>query len=82
MKSKVCDLLAFDLPHYKSLFNYLFRQLLSIPIDTAQAMKRFMLSITEETEKALERERKKRVLGTIPGTARVVPGEYLAKNAD
>jgi len=42
------------------------------------AMKRFMLSITEEMERALERERKKRMLGTIPETARVILGEYLA----
>lgn len=40
-------------------------------------MKRFMLSITEEMEKALEKERKKRMLGTIPETARVILGEYL-----
>jgi hypothetical protein len=44
------------------------------------AMKRFMLSITEEMEKALENERKKCMLGTIPETARVTLGEYLAKN--
>ena len=43
------------------------------------AMKRFMLSITEEMENALEKERKKRMLGTIPETARVILGEYLAK---
>ena len=42
------------------------------------AMKRFMLSITEEMEKALEKERKKRMLGTIPETARVILGEYLS----
>jgi hypothetical protein len=40
-------------------------------------MKRFILSITEEMEKALERGRKKRMLGSIPETARVVIGEYL-----
>lgn len=45
-------------------------------------MKRFMLSITEEMEKALEKERKKRMLGTIPETARVVLGEYLAAQND
>jgi len=33
-------------------------------------MKRFMLSITEEMEKALERERKKPTLGTVPETAK------------
>jgi len=37
-----------------------------------------MLSITEEMERALEKERKKRMLGSIPETARVVIGEYLA----
>ena len=42
-------------------------------------MKRFMLSITEDMEKTLEKERKKRMLGTIPETARVILGEYLAK---
>ena len=40
-------------------------------------MKRFMLSITEDMEKALEKERKKRMLGTIPETARVIIGDYL-----
>jgi hypothetical protein len=45
-------------------------------------MKRFMLSITEEMEKALEKERKRRMLGTIPETARVVLGEYLAVQSD
>jgi hypothetical protein len=43
------------------------------------AMKRFMLSITKEMEKALEEERKKRMLGTIPETARVILGEYLVR---
>jgi hypothetical protein len=38
-----------------------------------------MLSITEEMEKALEKELKKRILGTIPETARVVLGEYLGR---
>jgi hypothetical protein len=45
-------------------------------------MKRFMLSITDEMEKALERERKKRMLSSIPETARVVIGEYLAAQKD
>jgi len=40
-------------------------------------MKRFMLSITEEMEQALETERKKRMLGSIPETARVIIGEYF-----
>jgi hypothetical protein len=42
--------------------------------------KRSMLSVTDAMEKALERERKKRILSTIPETARVVLGEYLTKN--
>ncbi len=42
-------------------------------------MKRFMLSITEEMENALDREREKRMLGSIPETARVILGEYLTK---
>ena len=46
------------------------------------AMKRFMLSITDEMEKALERERKKRMLGSIPETARVIIGEYLANQKE
>jgi len=40
-------------------------------------MKRFMLSITEEMEQALEKERKIRMLGSIPETARVIIGEYF-----
>jgi hypothetical protein len=40
-----------------------------------------MLSITEEMEKALEKERKKRKLGSIPETARVVIGEYLTSES-
>jgi len=45
-------------------------------------MKRFMLSITDEMEKALEKERRKRMLGSIPETARVIIGEYLANQKD
>jgi hypothetical protein len=45
-------------------------------------MKRFMLSITEEMERALDKERKKRMLSSIPETARVIIGEYLAKHAE
>ena len=39
----------------------------------------FLLSITEDMEKALEIERKKPELGTIPDTAREVPGECLVR---
>ena len=45
------------------------------------AMKRFMLSITEEMEAALETERKKRMLSSIPEAVRVILGEYLAERA-
>jgi hypothetical protein len=44
-------------------------------------MKRFTLSISEEMERALEKEPKKRMLESIPETARVIINEYLAKNA-
>ena len=44
-------------------------------------MRRFTLS-SEEMEKALERERKKRMLDSIPETARVIISEYLAKQDD
>jgi hypothetical protein len=43
-------------------------------------MQRFTLSISEEMEKALEKERKKRMLETIPETARMIISEYLNKN--
>jgi len=44
------------------------------------AMRCFVVSTTEEVKKALEKERRKRMLSTIPETARVVLGEYLAKS--
>jgi len=44
-------------------------------------MKRFMLSIPEEMEDALEYERRRRLLETIPETARVLLGEYLDRLA-
>jgi metal-responsive CopG/Arc/MetJ family transcriptional regulator len=40
-------------------------------------MQRFTLSISEEMAKALERERKKRMLDSVPETARVIISEYL-----
>jgi hypothetical protein len=46
------------------------------------AMKRFMLSITGEMEKALEGERKKRMLDSIPETIRSILGEYFKKKAE
>jgi hypothetical protein len=43
-------------------------------------MKRFTLSISEEMERALEKERKKRMLDSLPETARVIISEYLARS--
>jgi len=43
-------------------------------------MRRFTLSVSEEMERALEKERKKRLLDSVPETARVIISEYLAKN--
>lgn len=42
-------------------------------------MKKYNLSITEEMEKRLEVERKKRLLDSIPETVRVILSEYLSK---
>ncbi len=39
-----------------------------------------MLSITEEMEKTLEKERKERMRGTIPETSEVVLCECLARS--
>jgi len=44
------------------------------------AMKRFMVSIPEEMEKVLEKERKERMLETVPETIRVILSEYLRKS--
>jgi hypothetical protein len=45
-------------------------------------MKRFTLSISEEMERALEKERKKRLLDSLPETARVIISEYLTKSGN
>ena len=42
-------------------------------------MKRFMVSIPEEMERALEKERKERMMETLPETIRVILSEYLRK---
>lgn len=42
-------------------------------------MKRLMVSVPDEMEKALEKERKERMLETIPETVRVILSEYLRK---
>jgi len=38
-----------------------------------------MISITEEMEKRLEEERKKRLLDSIPETVRMILSEYFSK---
>ncbi len=43
------------------------------------AMKKVMVSIPEEMAKALEKERKERLLETVPETIRVILSEYLRK---
>jgi hypothetical protein len=45
------------------------------------AMKRFMFFITAEMEKALEQERKKRFLDSIPETVRIILSEHLSNGA-
>jgi len=42
-------------------------------------MKKLNVSITEEMEKRLELERKKRALDSIPETIRYILADYLAK---
>ncbi len=43
-------------------------------------MKRYTLAVTDEMERKLETERKKRLLETIPETVRVILSEYLSKS--
>lgn len=43
-------------------------------------MKRYMVSMTEEMEKKLEEERKKRLLDSIPETVRMILSEYFSKS--
>ena len=43
-------------------------------------MKKWNVSITEEMERRLEVERKKRALDSIPETIRYMLSEYLAKS--
>lgn len=43
-------------------------------------MKRILVSVPEEMEKALEKERKERMLETVAETVRVILSEYLRKN--
>jgi len=43
-------------------------------------MKKITVAITEEMEEALEAERKKRLLSSVPEVARVIIGEYLSSS--
>jgi metal-responsive CopG/Arc/MetJ family transcriptional regulator len=42
-------------------------------------MEKVMVSITKEMKDALEEERKKRLLDSVPETIRMILSEYLAK---
>lgn len=42
-------------------------------------MKKYNVAITEELETALEKERKKRMLDSIPETIRVILSEHLSR---
>jgi len=42
-------------------------------------MKKVMLAIPDEMMKVLEKERKERLLDTVPETIRVILSEYLRK---
>lgn len=43
------------------------------------AMKKIMVSLPDEMVKVLEKERKERLLETVPETIRVILSEYLRK---
>jgi hypothetical protein len=43
-------------------------------------MKRYNVAMTEELEAAIEKERKRRMLDSIPETIRVIVSEALAKS--
>jgi len=43
-------------------------------------MKKVMLAIPDEMLKVLEKERKERLLDSVPETIRVILSEYLRKN--
>ena len=44
-------------------------------------MKKIMLAIPDEMVKVLEKERKERLLDSVPETIRVILSEYLRKRA-
>lgn len=43
------------------------------------AMKKYMVSVPEEMERALEKERKERMLETIPETIRIILSDHFRK---
>jgi len=43
-------------------------------------MKRYTLAVTEEMEKKLEEERRKRLLDSIPETVRMILSEYFSRS--
>lgn len=49
---------------------------------SAAMMKRYTLAMTEEMEKRLEEERKRRLLDSIPETVRMILSEYLSKHSN
>ncbi len=44
-------------------------------------MKRYTVAMTEEMERKLESERKKRLLDSIPETIRLILSEYLSRSS-
>jgi hypothetical protein len=71
--------MGYDPNSYRVLLDVSHRVFASLPLD-AFLMRRFAPSISEEMERALEKERKKRMLDSIPETARVIISEYLTRN--
>jgi hypothetical protein len=45
-------------------------------------MRKVTVAITEEMDKALEGERKKRLLDSVPETIRMILSEYLSSKAE
>ena len=43
--------------------------------------KRYMVTFTEEMEEKLEKERKKKLLDSIPETIRMILSDYFSKNS-
>lgn len=53
---------------------------ISIDIIRYMVMKRILVSVPEDMEKALEKERKERLLETVAETVRVILSEHLRKS--